>query len=302
MKVTIGNYTFTNLGDAVSFAMRRYDMTRKKAEVYVRQLEIKQKSSDTQAKKKEQTRFSKEVEKSFSNLDKEVKQEQRRNEMLVGKSIPNYGLAKGKGQRTWWLAGNINPANCIAAYQAIRAPSQRESYLNLAKHNLYRISEVVKPAWNAKEGWVFTGTEYLNTGILVKSDSQVQSAIVRYSGVSGSGSLFGAYYDTSNYFMAKPNPLLGIITMANGDDANASGLASSSGVVCVAGASGYFNGADTSISLTTWTHALTELMAIGALTTSGSYILTGNIQAFAYYDITLTLDQVKALTLEMERL
>lgn len=70
MKVTIGSYKFTSFSDAVSFAMRRYGKTRKEAEQYVRQLEIKQRSSDTQAKKQAESRMSSEMNKAFKGMGK----------------------------------------------------------------------------------------------------------------------------------------------------------------------------------------------------------------------------------------
>lgn len=94
MKVTIGSYKFTSFSDAVSFAMRRYGKTRKEAEQYVRQLEIKQRSSDTQAKKREQTRFSKEVEKSFSNLKMEVQKYDRETKRKFSRTVPRYETRK----------------------------------------------------------------------------------------------------------------------------------------------------------------------------------------------------------------
>lgn len=72
MRVTIGSLTFTEFGAAVSYAMRRYKMTRKRAEAHVRQLEIRQRDSNTQAKKQQANRISSEMKKSFSNLVKDT--------------------------------------------------------------------------------------------------------------------------------------------------------------------------------------------------------------------------------------
>jgi len=51
---------------------------------------------------------------------------------------PNSQAVGGK----WWLAGNINPANCVAAYQAKGAANLASAKVNLANPGTYDLMAV----------------------------------------------------------------------------------------------------------------------------------------------------------------
>ena len=91
---------------------------------------------------------------------------------------PNSQAVAGGG---WWLSGGINPANCIAAYQAKGVASYTASKVNLANPGTYDAADgTAYPTWNSTYGWIFNGsTQYLNTGIIPSSANW--SYIFRYS-------------------------------------------------------------------------------------------------------------------------
>jgi hypothetical protein len=66
----------------------------------------------------------------------------------------------------WWLNGGILVADCVGAYQAIGAASYNASLVNLANPGTYDLTEPLSAVgWNATDGWVGDGTNYLETGI-----------------------------------------------------------------------------------------------------------------------------------------
>ena len=79
----------------------------------------------------------------------------------------------------WYLSGGILAANCIAAYQPKGAASLAASYVNLANPGTYDAAPVVAPTWDAVNGWVGDGTQYLNTGVVPAAN---YSMFVRFSG------------------------------------------------------------------------------------------------------------------------
>ena len=66
----------------------------------------------------------------------------------------------------WWLSGGIDPADCVAAYQAIGAESYAASKVNLANPSTYDLTDgAAYPSWNAETGWTFSGVgQYLFAG------------------------------------------------------------------------------------------------------------------------------------------
>lgn len=69
------------------------------------------------------------------------------------------------GATPWFLSGGINPADCVAAYQAIGAESYAASKVNLANPGTYDLTDGVAPSWNAETGWTFDGlNQYLFAG------------------------------------------------------------------------------------------------------------------------------------------
>jgi len=67
---------------------------------------------------------------------------------------PNSQAKKAGG---WWLAGGIDPDDCIAAYQPKGAASYAASKVNLANPGTYDLTNGNDPSWSADNGWTFDG-------------------------------------------------------------------------------------------------------------------------------------------------
>lgn len=224
--------------------------------------------------------------------------------------LPLYGQMSplGVACRTasqWWLSGGISAANCIAAYQPKGAASLAESYTNLANPGTYNAAPGIAPSL-ISDGWSFTGTEYLTTGIPLSTG---YSAVVRFSNWTTTNDkyLFGAYNIASiTLFALSPRDSAGLTVYWNGRGANGFRRTSPSlvsGILAVAGNQGYRNGlADGNIFINgfapTVSPYLGGLNADGTLSNGG----IGYIQAIAIYNVVLSAAQVLAVTNAMNAL
>jgi len=214
----------------------------------------------------------------------------------------------GVGKQTsaavpWWLSGGISAANCIAAYQPKGAADLAASYVNLANPGTYNAAPGVSPNFDSA-GWVFTGTQWLTTGINPNGTKKLYSIFIRVSNIGDTASpqaLLGSY-DTSL------NSLL-IFFVANKYQFYSSGgfdstevVSSAGGVIGISGANGYVNG----INVCTIPDGLNLDLASGVITiasTNNTRILkSGKVQAVAIYNTPLTAPQVAALTAAMAAL
>jgi hypothetical protein len=75
--------------------------------------------------------------------------------------ISGWNLSEGG----WWVVGEISASNAIAAYQSKASASLAASYSNLANPGTYNLTATVAPTWDTTSGWIFTGTQFLKTGI-----------------------------------------------------------------------------------------------------------------------------------------
>ena len=69
---------------------------------------------------------------------------------------PNSQEKKAGG---WWLAGGIDPDDCVAAYQPKGAASYAASKVNLANPGTYDLTNGNDPSWSASTGWTFDGVD-----------------------------------------------------------------------------------------------------------------------------------------------
>lgn len=205
----------------------------------------------------------------------------------------------------WWLSGGINPANCVAAYQPKGAVSLAASYINLVNSETHTIIVGSAPTWDYTNGWKFTNTQYLITDIECATD-QSWSMIVAFNNyyglncfISGSnnGNLQnGKFYVGANWTSKR--------IYGNGGYLDADN-AITSGILCVAGNKGYYNGALDVTSIDTWTNGgISYPIFINGINQTGSslYRPANYIQALAIYSIVLNSGQVSALTTAMAAL
>lgn len=210
----------------------------------------------------------------------------------------------------WWLSGGIAAANCLAAYTPKGAASLAASYDNNAApgnglpDGTYDAGLGVAPTFNAAIGWTFNGTtQYLTTGIVPASgyscfarfaNGNVTDRIRQVFGVDdGAGKRFGI----RNYQTGVNKA----IYHNGGQVISANNYAS--GVIGIAGAQGYYNGATDSAAISAWV-GVTALACYVAAANSGGItnFFGGDIIALALYNVTLSAPQVAALSVAMAAL
>lgn len=189
----------------------------------------------------------------------------------------------------WWLAGGVSPENCVAAYQPIGADSLQASYLNLANPGTYNAAPGVAPGFIAEWGWIFNGTSgYLTTGVTLASG---YSLICRFITTGTGETQFGRQWDTStndNFLTANAN--LGGLWTVGGKNIVYN---FERGVACIADRKCY---ADGSLIGTVASGGTTQGVVSIGNRPSDDRTMAGSIQAFAIYTVTISADQVAAIT------
>ena len=208
------------------------------------------------------------------------------------------GSGRGGAAAQWWLSGGVSAANCIAAYQPIGAASLAASYTNLANPGTYDCTVGVAPTWAAATGWTFAAGANLLTGIVPANG---WAAICRFSDTTANGgALFGSYTNTSTRFLipvAATN-----ITYQQGSYIQISPTLTG-GNLAISGQRGYRNGTAEGSTIGAWSGTATSQIAIGGYATPAVVaLLTGKIQAIAFYNTTLTSPQVAAIFSAMSAL
>lgn len=186
----------------------------------------------------------------------------------------------------WWNAlGQIPSENCIAAYRAKGAASYEASLVNLANPGTFDAVEENAPSWDAINGWNFTTTQHLQTGVV--PTKQTWSAVIRYSISGGNDAIFGVWKSGLG-FLIQP-AISGVFRVWNGhykDNANPK----YSGIAGIVGRDGYHDD-DLMISdVDPGTGTIVDQMSIngyydGSVTTVGNLM---TVQAVAFFDIDIT--------------
>lgn len=208
------------------------------------------------------------------------------------------GSGRGGAAAAWYLSGGVSAANCVAAYQPIRAVSLAASYVNLANPGTFDAAPGTAPAFDTATGWTFdaASSQYLTTGITPASG---YSMIVRFSDISNANSIIGQFTNNARFFIS-PNQS-GIVVYGSGQFVTTSpGI--TSGVLAIAGQQGYRNGTADGASIGTWTTTASYAIILGARNLVPINYGAGKIQAAAIYNTTLTAPQVAAISAAMAAL
>jgi hypothetical protein len=209
----------------------------------------------------------------------------------------------GGGGSAWWLAGGIDPAVVVAAYQPKGAASLAASYVNLANPGTNDAAPGVAPTFDAATGWTFNGTQNLVTGILATGTTTI---VARFSDASNNGYLLGVSETVARLGVS---PRRGTGTVVRYLYSSVSSFVDispgmSAGVLGLAGPNRYRDGAsDGAFSAETFTSI--SQMRIGAATDASAAafaFFSGNIIAVAIASSTLTAGQVAALSAAMAAL
>lgn len=216
----------------------------------------------------------------------------------------NRVVKRKEAGEAWWLAGGIDPSDCVAAYQAKGAASYAASKVNLANPGTYDLfADSGKDlSWSAATGWTGDGTKYLRLGTIAPND-QSWSVIVCFANGYASHHLFGfgppkangRFTITIDYTNDWISYQTGYYTGTTAVQPKIDG-----GVLAIAGRNCYRNGVlDTTLNADSGSSG--EIWVGGRLgrTTDN---LKGNLIAIAFYPITLSAVQVAALTIAMNAL
>lgn len=197
-------------------------------------------------------------------------------------------------QTAWWLAGGIDSANVVAAYQAKGAASYADSKVNLGGNPTYNAREGAAPAWDALVGWTMNGNKWLETGIL---PTATMSAFVRFTNadINYGGTLLGSY---------SGNNTTRFQIMASSQGKKAYEHAGSyigplgsnyiSGSMAITGQSGYYNGLFDATIPGTWSGSATKTIHIGHQNGFTSYC-GAVIIVMSFYANPITAEQIMAL-------
>lgn len=197
-----------------------------------------------------------------------------------------------------WYSASVT---CVGAYDAIGASSLADSYVNEANPGTYDLIAGNAPGWTSGVGWQFvaSSSHYLRTGI---TPTNGYSVVIRMSDlVSRDAWALGNY--ASNGWGIQANQVDNDTIYYNGNTRTITLSAPGrvSGVWCLAGGQGYYNGSADGASFTPTAGPSAEIY-IGDI--SGEYrrYLTGNVQALAIYSNILTSGDVATVTAAMNAL
>lgn len=195
---------------------------------------------------------------------------------------------------SWWLAGGISAANCIAAYQAKGAASYAASKVNLAGDDTYDLTTSTDPAWAADTGWTFgTGTgRYLLAGFSMTTQDLTiasRSNLTDY-GDAGLGRLWSSNNNALRQYES---------TFINSSSASEATIGEH--IFILAGLELYKDGSKTD-NLASGSTTTCGSMCIGNANHAGARGINGTIQAIAFYNTTITGAQISALNTAMAAL
>jgi len=209
-------------------------------------------------------------------------------------------VPSASAEASWWLAGGVNPANVVAAYQAKGAASYAASKVNLANPGTYDATEGVAPSWDAATGWTGNGTTmYLDTGVALLG---TYTALIRLTNVK-SGAMHGvAKWPRQTFF--RPNNFVAQ-SFGWGNTSFNRGAAATAGVFGLAGNQPYTDGAAAGDAGDGYfTPGAETFFILAANSIEGTPFLfdSGDVAASVIYDNVLTADQMAAISAAMAAL
>jgi hypothetical protein len=200
----------------------------------------------------------------------------------------------------WYLAGGVDPANCVGAYQAKGAASLAASKVNLVNPGTYDLSSTADPTFDTTTGWYFILGKHLQTGI---TPTSTYSFVGRLNGVEVSTwrSPCGLWSAANGKYNIAWNGSNWYISVGSGD-VNSTSTATS-GVFAIINRYLYVDAVKKTASQA-GAAANSLTFSMGAPTADAGY---GNncveyCLAFALYSSVLTEEQLSAITTAMAAL
>ena len=202
----------------------------------------------------------------------------------------------GGGRVPWYRADGAPMP--VAAYQPKGAASLAASYINLANPGTYNAAPGTAPGWSAANGWAFTTTQWLTTGIVAQNGWSL--LLLCTATGSGSGGAGRALADGDNIFFGVVpwvgtncwiyNGTLLLIPQSVGATPTVLGFA---------GKGAYINGVSVGTIGAGNVSAAPLLIGNNASVNRG---MAGTIRAVAIYNAVLTPAQVAAVSSAMSQL
>lgn len=208
-------------------------------------------------------------------------------------------LAQHRRSSAWWLAGGVDPADCVAAYQPKGAADLAASYVNLANPGTYNASVPTgkdAPSFAAGIGWTHDGaTQVLTTGLILPA-GDVSFIIDLDNGYTTERIIAGSL--TPAEVSIYPGGAARVTYFEyNGQEISFSGNTDTANILALTPAGGYKNGTKRCSFNPTTRGASSSPFAIGGVNQGAiwqSYPCV--IRRLAIYLATLTDDQVFAIT------
>ena len=113
--------------------------------------------------------------------------------------ISTHRIMPASHTRQWWLAGGIHPSQVVAAYQPKGAVDLAASYVNLANPGTNDAQVGVAPALDSS-GWVFGGSQHVNTGVVPDENYCLAIRIASYS----TGNIGGIFDSVTRFYIGSP--------------------------------------------------------------------------------------------------
>lgn len=221
-------------------------------------------------------------------------------------TIGNPGLSvispRGGAAIPWYLAGGVDAANCVAAYQPMGAASYATGKVNLTGDTDYDcVDGAAYPTWDDVNGWKFlnTSSQYLGTGIYAASG---YSFAIRFSNQADSnGWMMGSFDGTNRIFGINPRMTATRVGFALGGYKELSVPNYESGVAIGTNQLLYVDGTQIGTASADWSGvASPDEIKVGTYELgSTAYHKTGYVQALAIYNTDITA-YVAAITAAMQ--
>lgn len=218
--------------------------------------------------------------------------------------LPTTGAgpsAPAAAAASWWLAGGISAASCVAAYQAKGAASLAASYVNLISPGVGNASVIVAPTWAAETGWTFDG---ISQALYSPKAQSPMSLVVQFTACTNTGFITGVGA-SSDVISLQGNGGVGGVLYRNGSSVTAAPtMAAGNLAICLGAAChGYRNGVlDGSPTAATVRSRYIGIGArVGNDTPTGNGFCAVTIVAWALYNIAIDA-QVAAVVAAMAAL
>lgn len=212
-----------------------------------------------------------------------------------------------KAAKNWWLAGDIPSINCKLAYQAKGAANYAASKVNLANPGTYNLLDTGGAvSWDATNGWMFSGSNYLNTQFVLDKPYVFAWRYKDYGTALWWTGQFGTYNAAGNTTIAGITPVNTWSAFANTTYGSQFTYTRQSASTFIMNVDNIYDNGILIKTLSSKTDpAEHKSCYIGGFNKNDGAVFRGtdfDMLAFAIYDSTLSAAQITALNAAMNAL